>query len=373
MQLSIVAAGFTPGEADQLRRSMAAWKRRGGLQKFQEKLKRGMRERGYGGQFADQICQQIQGFGEYGFPESHSASFALLAYVSAWLKRHHPAIFTCALLNSLPMGFYAPAQLVADAVRHGVDVLPVDVQHSIVDSTVEGASTLRLGLRRVKGLSESGMARIVRAREYQPFIDVQDLGDRAELNRHDLECLASADALIGLSGHRHRAFWSVSGVERSMPVLPSPRFAEADPLLRHPTEGENIVADYAQVGLSLRRHPVALLRERLDRESVCSAQHLWALRDGSTATAAGLVINRQRPGSASGVIFMTLEDETGHVNVVVWPGTSETHRQPLLCSRLLAVTGRVQKEDGVLHLVAGKLCDLSGWLGELIARSRDFC
>ncbi len=373
MQLSIVAAGFTPGEADQLRRSMAAWKRRGGLQKFQEKLKQGMRERGYGSQFADQICQQIQGFGEYGFPESHSASFALLAYVSAWLKRHHPAIFTCALLNSLPMGFYAPAQLVADAVRHGVDVLPVDVQYSIADSTVEGASTLRLGLRRVKGLSESGMARIVRAREYQPFIDVQDLGDRAELNRHDLECLASADALIGLSGHRHRAFWSVSGVERSMPVLPSPRFAEADPLLRHPTEGENIVADYAHVGLSLRRHPVALLRARLDRESICPAQHLWALRDGSTATAAGLVINRQRPGSASGVIFMTLEDETGYVNVVVWPGIAETQRQALLCSRLLAVTGRVQKEDDVLHLVAGKLWDLSNWLGELTARSRDFC
>ena len=372
MQLSIVAAGFTPGEADQLRRSMAAWKRRGGLEKFQHRLKQGMRERGYSSKFADQICHQIQGFGEYGFPESHSASFALLAYVSAWLKRYHPAIFTCALLNSLPMGFYAPAQLVQDAIRHGVTVLPVDVRESAVDSTVEGALTLRLGLRRVKGLSEAGMARVVEARAHQPFTDLQDLATRAALNRHDLECLASADALKSLSGHRHRAFWSVSGIEKPLPLLPTPRFAEAEPLLRQPSEGENTVADYARTGLSLGRHPVALLRERLDRENICPAQDLWALRDGSAATAAGLVINRQRPGSASGVIFMTLEDETGHVNIVVWPAVAEKQRQALLNSRLLAVSGRVQQEDGVLHLIAGRLRDLSHLLGNLTTRSRDF-
>lgn len=372
MQLSIAAAGFTPGEADQLRRNMAAWKRRGGLEKFQQKLKQGMQERGYSSQFADQICHQIQGFGEYGFPESHSASFALLAYVSAWLKRHHPAIFTCALLNSLPMGFYAPAQLVQDAARHGVTVLPVDVQESAVDSTVEGPLTLRLGLRRVKGLSEAGMTRITEARTHKPFTDAQDLAGRAALNRRDLECLASADAIKSLSGHRHRAFWSVSGIEKPMPILPAPRFAEAEPLLRHPSEGENIVADYARTGITLRRHPVALLRERLDREDICPAQGLWALRNGANATAAGLVINRQRPGSASGVIFMTLEDETGHVNIVVWPAVAEKQRPALLSSSLLAVRGRVQKEDGVLHLVAGQLRDLSSWLGKLTARSRDF-
>ena len=372
MRLSIVAAGFTPGEADQLRRSMAAWKRRGGLEQFQQKLKQGMCDRGYSDQFAEQICSQIQGFGEYGFPESHSASFALLAYVSAWLKRHHPAQFTCALLNSLPMGFYAPAQLVQDAIRHGVKVLPVDVQHSNVDSIVEKPSVIRLGLRRVKGLSEAGMARIVEARGHKFFAAVQDLSDRAALNRRDLECLASADALSNLSGHRYYAFWSISGVEKAMPVFPSIRFTEGQPLLRRPTEGDDIVADYGQVGLSLRRHPVALLRERLSRDHIYSAQALWALRSGTTASAAGLVINRQRPASASGVIFLTLEDETGYVNVVVWSGTAENQRQPLLCSKMLAVTGRVQQEDGVLHLVAGRLRDLSAWLGKLSASSRDF-
>jgi error-prone DNA polymerase len=372
MRLSMVAAGFTAGEADQLRRSMAAWKRRGGLEKFQHKLKQGMRERGYSDQFAGQICSQIQGFGEYGFPESHSASFALLAYVSAWLKRHHPAEFTCALLNSLPMGFYAPAQLVQDAVRHGVKVLAVDIRYSAVDSIVQTPSVIRLGLRRAKGLSGAGMERIVQARAHKPFADVQDLAGRAALNRHDLECLASADALCGLSGHRYRAFWSISGVEKTMPLLPSLQFAEGEPLLQRPTEGENIVADYGHVGLSLRRHPIALLRERLNRDRMYPAQALWALRNGTTASTAGLVINRQRPASASGVIFLTLEDETGHVNVVVWPGAAENQRQPLLCSKLLAVTGQVQQEDGVLHLVAGRLRDLSGWLGKLSTRTRDF-
>ncbi|MDJ0955504.1 MAG: error-prone DNA polymerase [Arenicellales bacterium] len=372
MQLSIVAAGFTPGQADQLRRSMAAWKRRGGLEKFQTKLKQGMRQRGYSSQFAEQICNQIKGFGEYGFPESHSASFALLAYVSAWLKRYHPAAFTCALLNSLPMGFYAPAQLVQDARRHGVQVLPVDVQHSEKDSKVEAQSILRLGLRRVKGLSEAAMHRIVMARKNQAFLDVQDMSYRANLDRHDLECLATADALGSLSGHRYRAFWEICGVEPPTPVLPSPQFNEGEPLLRQPSEAEDIVADYKHVGLTLRRHPLALLRRRLQQAHIYPAQVFWKLRDGATATAAGLVINRQRPGSASGVIFVTLEDESGYINVVVWPHIAESQRQPLLCAKLLAVTGVIQREEGVLHLVAGRLHDLSHWLGNLPTRSRDF-
>ena len=372
MQLSIVAAGFTPGQADQLRRSMAAWKRRGGLEKFQTKLKHGMRQRGYSTQFAEQICNQIKGFGEYGFPESHSASFALLAYVSAWLKHYHPAAFTCALLNSLPMGFYAPAQLVQDARRHGVQVLPVDVQFSDKDSTVEAHSRLRLGLHRVKGLSEGAMHRIVTARKNQNFLDVQDMSHRAGLDRRDLECLATADALGSLSGHRYRAFWEICGVEPPTPILPSPQFNEVEPLLRQPSEAENIIADYKHVGLTLRRHPLALLRRRLQRAHIHPAQAFWTLRNGATATAAGLVINRQRPGSASGVIFVTLEDESGYINVVVWPHVAESQRQPLLCAKLLAVTGVIQREEGVLHLVAGRLRDLSHWLGILPTRSRDF-
>ncbi len=372
MQLSIVAAGFSPGLADQLRRSMAAWKRRGGLEKFQAKLKQGMRERGYSAKFAEQICNQIQGFGEYGFPESHSASFALLAYVSAWLKRYHPAVFTCALLNSLPMGFYAPAQLIQDARRHGVTLLPIDVQYSDRDSTVEANATMRLGLRRVKGLSAAGMDRITAARRLQRFTSVQDLRNRAQLNRHDLACLAAADALNSLSGHRYRACWDTSGVEPTLPVLPAAEFNEGIPMLRRPSEGEDITADYRHTGLTLRRHPVSLLRQRLQQARIHPAQSLWALPNGATATAAGLVINRQRPGSASGVIFITLEDESGHINVVVWPKVVAKQRRPLLCARLLAVTGVVQQEEGVLHLVASRLRDLSHWLGNLPTRSRDF-
>ncbi len=377
MQLSIIAGGFTPGEADQLRRSMAAWRRRGGLQKFQCKLMQGMRDRGYDERFAGQICQQIEGFGEYGFPESHSASFALLAYVSSWLKHYYPAAFTCALLNSRPMGFYAPAQLIQDARRHGVEVRPVDVRYSGEECTLEPLAdsaqpALRLGLCMVKGLSRAGITRLLVARKRGWTADLQDLKARAGLGTRDLGSLAAAGALEGLAGHRHRAFWEVNGVPASTPLLPQLRFAEGEPLLRRPREGEDVVADYASMGLSLGRHPLALLRPQLSAGGIRQAAELWRLANGSTATAAGLVICRQRPGSASGVVFLTLEDETGHVNVVVWPSASEAQRRPLLQSRLLAVTGAVQREDGVLHLIAGRLRDLTGWLGQLRTQSRDF-
>ncbi len=377
MQLSMIAAGFTPGEADQLRRSMAAWRRRGGLEKFQHKLMRGMRERGYTAQFARQICRQIEGFGEYGFPESHSASFALLAYVSSWLKHYHPAAFTCALLNSQPMGFYAPAQLVQDARRHGVQVRPVDIRYSSEDCTLEPPTgpeqpALRLGLRMVKGLSRTGIARLLAARERGSTRGLEDLKVRAGLDSRDLDSLAAAGALEGLAGHRYRAFWQINGVAPPTPLLPHLQCAEGEPLLRRPREGEDIVADYASVGLTLGRHPVALLRPQLSVHGICRADEFRQLANGSTATAAGLVICRQRPGSASGVIFLTLEDETGHVNVVVWPRVIEAQRRPLLKSRLLAVTGAVQQEDGVLHLIAGHLRDLTPWLGRLQTQSRDF-
>ncbi len=376
MQLSIVAAGFTPGEADQLRRSMAAWRRRGGLEQFQRKLMEGMCQRGYDEHFASRICQQIQGFGEYGFPESHSASFALLAYVSAWLKRHHPAAFTCALLNSQPMGFYAPAQLVQDARQHGVEIRPVNVGHSLAESSLEpataGRPALRLGLHRIKGLSQAAMTRIVSARQERPFRDVQDLARRAALDRHDLECLAAADALRDLGGNRHRASWAVAGVEPSTPVFPDPVFTEAEPMLRRPTEGQEIAADYSSLGLTLGRHPLALLRQQLTREGIGAARDVYDVANGKIFNVAGLVICRQRPSSASGVIFLTLEDETGHVNAIVWPRVAEAQRQPLLHARLLAVTGTVQREDGVLHLIVGGLRDYSHWLGTLPAPARDF-
>jgi error-prone DNA polymerase len=376
MQLAIVAAGFTPGEADQLRRAMAAWKRKGGLGPFEGRLIEGMRARGYSEDFARRIFQQILGFGEYGFPESHSASFALLVYVSAWLKRHEPAAFAAALVNSQPMGFYAPSQIVQDAQRHGVVVHPVDVLESDWDCTLErGADerpALRLGLRLVKGLAESAARRIAEARQARAFTDVQDLALRATLNRGDLGCLAAADALATLAGHRHRASWQVAGIEAPLPLLPQPRVVEGIPLLRAPREGEDIVADYLHLGLSLRRHPVALVRSRLEQRSYSSASQLRAGLNGSIVRAAGLVITRQRPGTASGVTFVTLEDETGQVNVIVWRDLAERQRRELLGSRLLGAVGELQLEGEVMHVIAHRLIDLSRWLGALTARSRDF-
>ncbi len=381
IKLAMVAAGFTPGEADQLRRSMAAWHRRGGLEPFRQRLTDGMAARGYSEQFARDIFQQIKGFGEYGFPESHAASFALLVYVSAWIKHHEPGAFLCALLNSQPMGFYAPAQLVQDARRHGVEVRAVDVRLSDCDCTLEEATAdaaggnktaaVRLGLRRVKGLSDAGGERLVQARARRPFADVTDLAHRARLARRDLEALAAAGALAGLAGHRHRARWAVAGIEPALPLLAQTCIMEALPLLRRPTEGEDIVTDYASVGLTLGRHPLALLRPRLDPLQWLSAAAVRALPHGSMARTAGIVIGRQHPSSA-GVIFVTLEDETGHTNVIVWPGLAERQRRALLHSRLLGVTGEVQREGEVLHVIARDLEDHSALLGRLMTPSRDF-
>jgi error-prone DNA polymerase len=377
IKLAMVAAGFSAGEADRLRRSMAAWRRSGALQQFERRLIDGMVRRGYREEFARRLYDQIQGFGEYGFPESHAASFALLVYVSAWLKCHEPAAFLCALLNSQPMGFYAPAQLVQDARRHGVEVHAVDVRTSDWESTLEetpaGAPGVRLGLHQVKGMSRAGAERLVQARRRGPFRDVADLARRAELNRQDLDALAGAGALEGLSGDRHRARWAVAGVEAPLPLLPSLVVpCEAEPLLRRPTEGEDIVADYASLGLSLRRHPLALLRERLRERRYLSAGQVGALANGERVRTAGLVICRQHPSSASGVVFMTLEDETGHTNLIVWPKLVERQRREVLQAGLLGVVGEVQQEGGVLHVIARRLVDESTLLGDLVVASRDF-
>jgi len=526
MQIAIVAAGFSPGEADALRRAMGAWKRHGGLDPFRERLLQGMRAKGYPQEFAQRIYQQMLGFGEYGFPEcvvgetrvvdagsgrwltideivsgrvqlkttiacddelrlrrrkvlavrssgvkpvwrlrtalghtitataehpfltmggwrqlgklrlgdqvaaaraldlarlagsdvywdrvvaieklesqatydlqidgdhsflannlvvhnSHAASFALLVYDSAWLKCYEPAAFACALLNSQPMGFYAPAQLVRDARAHGVEVRPVDVTVSVWDATLErradGEPALRLGLRLVKSLSQAGAARLVAARAAQPFASVPDLATRAALDRGDLEALAAAAALVSLSGNRHLAFWEVAARERPMPLgfAPGRRadLEEGRPLLAAPTEGESIAADYASLGLTLGRHPLALLRERLAAAALVTASELAGARNGAAVRTAGIVLMRQRPATASGVTFLTLEDESGQVNVIVWERVGRAQRRALLESRLLEVHGELQQQDGVTHLIARRLIDRSALLGELLTRSRDF-
>ncbi len=374
IKLAMVAAGFTPGEADQLRRSMAAWKRRGGLEPYREKLLNGMRERGYATEFAERIYQQILGFGDYGFPESHSASFALLAYASAWLKRHHPAAFCAALINSQPMGFYAPAQLVRDAREHGVEVRPVDVCHSDWNCTLEepGPSpALRLGLRLVEGLSEAGAQRLERARRQAPFSSLDDLSARCSLNRRDLQALARADALAGLSGDRHQAFWEVAGQEKALPLLQQPDFDETRPNLPEPDLGRQVLADYAHLGLSLREHPLALLREQLAGLRCLSAAEVALRPAGAGVWVAGLVLIRQRPGNGNAV-FVTIEDETGTLNLIVWRDLAERQRKILLQAKLLVAWAEIQRADGVQHLICKRLADRTGLLGGLAVSSRDF-
>ncbi|HEX9812522.1 MAG TPA: DNA polymerase III subunit alpha, partial [Burkholderiales bacterium] len=407
IKLAMVAAGFSGGEADGLRRAMAAWKRRGGLEPYERRLIDGMRANGYAEKFARRIFEQIKGFGEYGFPESHSASFALIAYVSAWLKRYEPAIFLAAILNSQPMGFYQPSQLVQDARRHGVDVRPVDVCasdwdctiESIIPSPVYGAGSgrgrsaamppscpspasggredfvtlaVRLGLRHVKGLSRAGAERLVTARSNAPFEDVADMVRRAALDRRDRAALAASGALKSLAGNRHRARWAVAGIEPERPLLAGTSIPEAIPLLRAPSEVEDIVADYAHVGLTLGRHPLTLLRRRLAAQRSLSAKEIGALPHGRLARTTGIVVCRQHPSSANGVIFLTLEDETGNTNVIVWSNLVERYRRALIQANLLTVDGEVQREGEVLHIVAQRLEDCSFLLGELETRSRDF-
>ena len=375
MQLAVVAAGFSPGEADKLRRAMASWRRRGGIEPFRDKLVDGMLARGYQREFAEQVYQQIQGFGEYGFPESHAASFALLVYVSSWLKRHEPAAFACALLNSQPLGFYSSSSITQDARRHGVELRPVDVRLSDVDSRLEsgpgGEPALRLGLGLVRGLKADAAQRVVEARAVKPFISTEDLARRAGLDRADLSCLAAADALAALAGHRREALWETLAVDEPT-RLELQAAQDTTPWLAAPTEGEEIVGDYETMGLTLRRHPLALLRERLKKKNIRSAEEVANSRNGQLIRAAGIVTCRQRPATASGVIFVTLEDETGYVNLIVWNDLADRQRRELLGSRLLAVQGEVQRQGRVVHILARQLEDMSALLGRLATTSHDF-
>jgi len=378
MQLAMVAAGFTAGEADQLRRAMGAWGRKGDLLSYQDKLTAGMLARGYSRDFADALCRQIQGFGSYGFPESHAASFALLVYVSAWIKRFHPAAFLCGLLNSQPMGFYGPSQLIQDARRHGVEVRSVDVLASDWECTLEPSATdaaqpaARLGLRLVKGFGPDAANRIAAARTAGPFTSVDELARRARLATAELRTLASAGALASLAGHRRQAWWAAAGSQAAPGMLHEAPIADTPPALPAPAETHDIVADYARLGFSLGRHPLSFLRGMLSAERFLSAAEIADCPDRKLARCAGIVTCRQRPGTAKGTMFVTLEDETGWVNVIVRPELLEAERRILLGASLIGIYGQIARQGSVVHLHAKRVVDRSAMLGRLTTRSRDF-
>jgi error-prone DNA polymerase len=408
MQIAMLAADFSAGEADQLRRSMAAWKRKGGVHKFYDRLVGGMLKKGYPMEYAERLFKQIEGFGEYGFPESHAASFALLVYASCWLKWYEPACFLAAMLNSQPLGFYGPAQLVQDAQRHGVQVLAADVAHSDWDCTLETSGSdgvdsdaptpqaptsrtsdtsqlakgvpaqpaVRLGLRMVKGLSHAVAERISQERRQAPFASTQDMALRCQLDVGDLRALASADALQSLSGHRRQQVWDASALRAAPALLQGVPIAEEALQLHAAEEGEEVVFDYAAVGLTLRSHPVALLRAQLSPRRLLTAEQMRHYPSGRLVRACGIVTMRQQPQTAKGVVFVTLEDETGSVNVIVWKAVKESFRDELYRARLMAVYGVWQRDDEsggeVRHVVAKRLVDLTHMLGELSTVSRDF-
>ncbi|MGB3288939.1 MAG: error-prone DNA polymerase [Burkholderiaceae bacterium] len=381
MQIAMEAAGFSADEADQLRRSMAAWKRKGGVEHFRQRLIDGMVSSGCDEDFALRLFQQLEGFGEYGFPESHAASFAKLAYISAWLKRHEPEAFLAALLNAQPMGFYSPSQLVQDARRHHVIVLPVDIQASGWDADLEPACesgpgkrpAVRLGLNQVKGLSRDAARRIEAARGAQAFRTTQDLAARAGLDRHEMDALAAANALQALSGHRRLARWQAASQPLKGLLHDAPIAEAVQPRLPAPTEGQDIHADYRSLGLTLGRHPTALLRPALRARRFVPAAELAAdYPDRRLARACGIVTGRQRPQTAKGTVFVTLEDETGNVNVIVHAELALRQHAALVQSRLLGVYGIWQRHQGISHLLANRLVDLSELLGSLPTRSRNF-
>lgn len=379
IQLAMVAAGFTGGEADQLRRAMASWKKTGELLQFKHKLIDGMQSRGYTQQYAERIYQQICGFGEYGFPESHSASFAVLAYVSAWLKYYYPAAFCTALLNSYPMGFYTPSQLLQDARRHGVTVLPLCVNQSHWDYRLEQqGKAIRLGLRQVKGLGQAAAQLLLTLRPVGGFKDLAQLRQTG-LSHSSLQALASANALSSISGDRYNSRWQLMDNQHSLPLFstdattPEQQIAEAEPAyLAPPGPVAEVLEDYAATGLTLAVHPIALLRRANKLPRSVAVVDLGQVRHNSPVRVSGLVTLRQRPGTAAGVTFMSLEDETGTANVLVWLATAQAQQKPFLTAHILQVDGILQREGEVTHIIAGKLVDLSSLLAELSLSSRDF-
>jgi len=377
MQVAIHCAGFTPGEADQLRRSMATFKVTGGVSRFRDKLIGGMVERGYEPAFAERTFSQLEGFGSYGFPESHAASFALLAYASAWMKCHHPDVFCAALLNSQPMGFYAPAQVVRDAQQHGVEVRPVCVNASRWDSTLEPrreqgrGAAVRLGLRTVRGLANHDAAQLVAHRSDIPYGSVEETWRRADIPPAALERLAEADAFRSIGLDRRQALWQVRGLADSVLPLfaaadvgrrPRPELVEVPALLVPMRDGGEVVEDYRSVGLSLRSHPVAFLRATLQKRGMVTCAGLAHVHDGRRVVVPGIVLVRQKPGSAKGVMFITVEDETGVANLILWPDRYAKQRRLVLSAGMIACHGRVQREGEVVHVITDRLEDLSDLL-----------
>ncbi|WP_293780348.1 error-prone DNA polymerase [uncultured Oxalicibacterium sp.] len=376
MQIAIDAAGFTPGEADQLRRAMGAWKRKGTLETYNGKLRAGLANNNFEPEFAERLIKQIAGFGEYGFPESHAASFALLVYVSAWIKCHYPAAFLAALLNAQPMGFYSASQLVQDARRKGVQVHPVDVLSSDVECTLENIRShcpdVRLGLQMIKGLSTETAERIVIARKTKRFSSIDDLAQRAELDQFELAALARANALLPLTGNRRQAKWQVAAMRPAPALLRNAPVEEEPLLLAAASEGQEITADYASTGLTLQRHPLALLRPLLKKMNLSTSLEMRGFADRKIARTSGIVTMRQRPPTAKGTMFVTLEDETGITNVIIWPALIDKQRREILNAQLMTVYGIWQTRDGVHHLVAKRIVDHSELLGNLTIHSRDF-
>lgn len=373
IQLAMVAAGFSGGEADQLRRAMASWKKNGKLMQFQDKLINGMLERGYEQEYAERIFNQICGFGEYGFPESHSASFAVLAYVSCWLKFYYPAAFYVGLLNSWPMGFYPPAQLIQDAKRHQILVLPACVNNSHYDhrlEQIEGKLAIRLGFRIIKGFSETS-AQILQTHRpsegYRLVTEIKQLG----LFRDQVEALASADALSLLTNNRYQARWALMESETELPLLKEQE--QSFSFEHQPSRTESMLEDYAATSFSLAHHPIKLLRESGLLSRYTPANQLYRKPHKSLVNVIGVVIGRQAPGTAAGVTFMTLEDDTGNTNVVVWQATARAQKQAFLKSKIVKVGGILERGDGdVTHIIAGKITDLSHLLTQLNTPSRDF-
>jgi len=374
------------GEADQLRRAMASWKKKGQLRQYQQKLREGLLAKGYQESFAEQLIEQINGFGEYGFPESHAASFALLVYASAWLKCHEPAAFCCGLLNSQPMGFYSPSQLIQDIQRHEIEVLAIDIMHSDWDHSLTATTTapspkaaqalaqpaIRLGLRLVKGLSSSGAERLLNARSTLGFTSLADIKQRAQLNRKDLEALAHSGALSSLAGHRYQARWEAQAIQPESPLLPSSIQQEESIQLNAPSQDQDTLEDYHSTGLTLGVHPMALLRNHPHIKGCKTHKELHQLNHKRFVRIAGIVTGRQRPGSAAGVIFITLEDETGNSNIIVWKDLVTRRRAEIIQAKLLKVKGVMEREGSVIHVIAGDVEDLTPLLGSLDTQSRDF-
>ncbi len=379
IRLAMVAAGFTGGEADQLRRAMASWGKNGNLLQFEEKFINGMLDNDYSLDFAERLFRQIKGFGGYGFPESHSASFALLCYASSWFKCHHPAAFYCALLNSQPMGFYSPSQLLQDAQRHNVPILAVDVNHSDYENKIEKFNQqwgVRLGFCRINSLDKEAAMRIVESRKIERYDAIDELAYRAQLSKNEVSILAAADALANISGKRHQALWGAVAVQEPRPLLSKSelnKISEKSSLWTpKPNLEENIVSDYEMLGHSLRPHVMALLRHEYPFNRCKQQAQLKSVGNKRFVRVAGLVTGRQRPGTAKGTLFLTLEDETGNINIIVWKATQELFRQELLTGKLLVINGRLETEQSVIHIIAGRILDYSARLERFAIKSRDF-